>query len=348
MSKTLLFIPDISGFTEFVNSVEISHSKHITKEILELLIHEIGDELILAEVEGDALFYYQDAEKISAERFLKLVNQLYRAFHAFINFYRYQRVCNCGACSSAVDLKLKFIVHEGETEMIEVNGNVKPFGAEVILAHRLLKNEVKSNEYVLFGKAYCLSNGPTIEKQFPSLEDFENLIDGKTVRYSAAEMIPPEPIKPLALDYPQLEGLPFITESITIDAPPDQVYQIIVDFEQRIKWNEGVEQIKFKEALNQVNAEHVCIINGNDINFKTVFKNFDAEVYTYIEEGSNIPFLECLYSIMKVEAANGKSKVLASIHLRPKNLWGKLLMPLLKNQIKKGIRKSLIKLSKLF
>lgn len=30
--QTLLFIPDISGFTKFVNETEISHSEHIITE----------------------------------------------------------------------------------------------------------------------------------------------------------------------------------------------------------------------------------------------------------------------------------------------------------------------------
>ncbi|MFC2085655.1 hypothetical protein ACFLRO_00420 [Bacteroidota bacterium] len=31
----LLFVPDISGFTQFVKATEISHSRHIIQELLE-------------------------------------------------------------------------------------------------------------------------------------------------------------------------------------------------------------------------------------------------------------------------------------------------------------------------
>ena len=37
-NKGLLFIPDISGFTRFVNAVEIEHSRFIIQELLETLI----------------------------------------------------------------------------------------------------------------------------------------------------------------------------------------------------------------------------------------------------------------------------------------------------------------------
>jgi len=34
----LLFIPDVSGFTQFVNSVELEHSQHIIGELLETIL----------------------------------------------------------------------------------------------------------------------------------------------------------------------------------------------------------------------------------------------------------------------------------------------------------------------
>ena len=38
-NKGLLFIPDISGFTRFINETEIDHSRLIIQELLELLIN---------------------------------------------------------------------------------------------------------------------------------------------------------------------------------------------------------------------------------------------------------------------------------------------------------------------
>ena len=38
-NKGLLFIPDISGFTRFVNETEIDHSRLIIQELLETLIN---------------------------------------------------------------------------------------------------------------------------------------------------------------------------------------------------------------------------------------------------------------------------------------------------------------------
>ena len=58
-TKGLLFIPDISGFTRFVNETEIEHSRLIIQELLETLINtnEIG--LEISEIEGDAILFYK-------------------------------------------------------------------------------------------------------------------------------------------------------------------------------------------------------------------------------------------------------------------------------------------------
>ena len=37
-NRGLLFIPDISGFSRFVNAVEIEHSRFIIQQLLEVLI----------------------------------------------------------------------------------------------------------------------------------------------------------------------------------------------------------------------------------------------------------------------------------------------------------------------
>ena len=61
-NRGLLFIPDISGFTRFVNEVEIGHSRFIIQQLLDLLIkaNEIG--LEVSEIEGDAILFYKFGE----------------------------------------------------------------------------------------------------------------------------------------------------------------------------------------------------------------------------------------------------------------------------------------------
>ena len=148
--NAILFIPDISGFTEFVHHTDISHSRHIVSELLELLIDTNTMDLELAEIEGDALFMYKIENQVDALALEKQIEAMYLAFHGHIKRYEYQRICHCGACSSAYNLKIKFVVHYGDIEFIEVKGSKKPYGSHVIQVHRLLKNNVPLKEYTLF------------------------------------------------------------------------------------------------------------------------------------------------------------------------------------------------------
>ncbi|MDX1410185.1 MAG: DUF2652 domain-containing protein, partial [Saprospiraceae bacterium] len=146
---TLIFIPDISGFTEFVHSTEISHSRHIIEELLESIIdsNEIG--LEISEIEGDAILFYRTGTPPTSVEILAQVQKMYVNFHTHIRRYQAQRICQCGACSDAGGLQLKFILHFGDVSKNKVKDFTKLFGRDIIVAHRLMKNDIDDEEYVL-------------------------------------------------------------------------------------------------------------------------------------------------------------------------------------------------------
>ena len=104
---TLLFIPDISGFTRFVNDTAISHSRHIIAELLETIIDADTLGLTVSEIEGDAILFYREGAVPETADLLAQVEKMYFAFHTHLKTYENQRICQCGACCSAVDLELK-------------------------------------------------------------------------------------------------------------------------------------------------------------------------------------------------------------------------------------------------
>ena len=146
---TLLFIPDISGFTKFVHETEISHSEHIIKELLEALIDANEMDLQISEIEGDAVLFYRKGRKPTAAETLAQVQRMYIKFHASLRKYESQRICQCGACISSNDLSLKFIIHYGTISINQVKSRSKLFGKDLIVAHRLMKNDISLKEYVL-------------------------------------------------------------------------------------------------------------------------------------------------------------------------------------------------------
>lgn len=185
MQKALLFLPDISGFTEFVQQTEVQHSKHIIKELLELLLDQNQIGLELAEVEGDALFFYKIDENLAPELFADQVKQMYEAFHRHLQLYKYRRICNCGACTNAGGLTLKFVVHEAMIDFIEVKNTRKPFGEEVIKVHRLLKNKIPSSEYLLATSEYMDGKSEKMQQLFQqSAQRIEEEFDFGNYRYA--------------------------------------------------------------------------------------------------------------------------------------------------------------------
>src|SRR5215208_3665080 len=127
VQPALLFMPDISGFTDFVNSTEITHAQSIIQDVLEIIIESNQINLELGEIEGDAVFFYRLGNPPSVEELLQQVQTMFTRFHQHLELYDLQRICPCVACSSAVKLKLKIIAHFGEVAGYTVKKHQKLF-----------------------------------------------------------------------------------------------------------------------------------------------------------------------------------------------------------------------------
>lgn len=147
--KGLLFIPDISGFTNFVSNMELQHSRHIISELLELIIDSNQLSLEVSEVEGDAILFYKFGEPPELSSIYSQVEKMFKDFHNHLAIYEENRTCHCKACISAINLSLKVISHYGEFTRFQVKHFNQLFGKDVIIAHQLLKNDITHSEYLL-------------------------------------------------------------------------------------------------------------------------------------------------------------------------------------------------------
>jgi len=148
-NKGLLFIPDISGFTKFVNETDIGHSRLIIQELLETLINTNQIGLEISEIEGDAILFYKFGDIPNLETIYQQVEQMFCHFHQHLTAYENSRFCQCKACKSAISLTLKIITHYGEFTGYNVKNFSKLIGKDVIVAHQLLKNDIEQHEYWL-------------------------------------------------------------------------------------------------------------------------------------------------------------------------------------------------------
>jgi hypothetical protein len=173
LAQVSLILADISGYTSFVSMHRISllHAEQIVTELLEAIISQIEAPLILNKLEGDAAFLYARAgdEASLAKMLLDKLLVFFTAFKA-----RQQELikageggCFCEACCNISKLQLKIIAHYGQAVIKQVRHLEELAGSDVILAHRLLKNKVPSNEYLLLTeKFYQWSGGlPGTEPQ---------------------------------------------------------------------------------------------------------------------------------------------------------------------------------------
>ncbi len=139
-NRGLIFIPDISGFTRFVNEVEIDHSRHIIQELLEVIINSNKIGLEVSEIEGDAILFYKYGDSPDLKEVYDQVEKMFCEFHKQLHTYDHRRFCQCKACTGAVDLTLKVITHYGEFTGYNVKNFNKLIGKDIIVAHQLLKN----------------------------------------------------------------------------------------------------------------------------------------------------------------------------------------------------------------
>lgn len=153
ITQSILFIPDISGFTKFVNETEIEHGQRITVALLEEIISSNYLKFTVSEIEGDAILFYSEDKYIKEKDLVELSLHIFKKFHQKRIELNKATSCDCGACKSIKNLTLKFIVHSGEIRFIKISGIHKLYGRDVILIHKLLKNNINENQYILFTKA---------------------------------------------------------------------------------------------------------------------------------------------------------------------------------------------------
>jgi class 3 adenylate cyclase len=154
IQPTFLLIADIAGYTRFMkfHRASLAHAQDIIAQLLEAVIDATDEHLKLAKLEGDAAFFYL-AWPQGTEPSLAFVAEqsaaIYRAFHAKASDLKINTLCICDGCQQAGNLKIKLVGHLGEAAVQKVKNLTELAGVDVILVHRLLKNDVPIPEYML-------------------------------------------------------------------------------------------------------------------------------------------------------------------------------------------------------
>jgi hypothetical protein len=192
IEKALLLIADIGGYTRFMKEhrFSLAHAQDTIAQLLETVI-DAASSFKLAKIEGDAAFFYLVGE--GSADFPRQISDIRRAFLARRRQLELDRMCTCNGCLQVGALTLKFVTHSGEVAFQKVKHLTELAGVDVILVHRMLKNDVPLREYVLMTPAVLEKLPAELRQRTHLLEhDFEGM--GRTAtHYVALDEIAPAP-----------------------------------------------------------------------------------------------------------------------------------------------------------
>ncbi len=260
MNATIL-IPDISGFTEFMTTTELSHASHAINILMDAILKAVGEAYEVSEIEGDAVLLIKKGPAPSKQEILDICLKIFNAFHFQRKWMEQYTICPCGACKALIKLTLKFVVHHGPLVEIKVGNFIKQSGTEMIVAHRLLKNSIDNHEYLLMSEK-LLQQAPdlpgTAEMEWISSSDEYDSIGKVDYRFKLLDKEKnnvPEP--PAPQSYYQSDDTPYM--EIPIAAGFLDSYLAIMDIPGRPQWVPGLQRVEQDIPEVFTGSNHHCV-----------------------------------------------------------------------------------------
>jgi hypothetical protein len=258
--EVVFFIADISGYTRFIvtNEKEMLHSQIIVRDLINSIIKEIKAPMQLIRLEGDAIFLYVDKGeplirwKLVRATLLDNLITFFRVFSNKISELTIHKICTCNACNNVDTLKLKIVAHSGTTIFYHINEILELSGTAPIIVHRLLKNSVQADEYVLMTEPALEDLQVSRDDVEPGSETYDDLGEIKTYIYypSLAEPYIPD----FSANYPQV----FVD---TLRSEVAKEYAIVADDpEHGFHFHTGrrlADMLEYKEDWLEGFPEHV-------------------------------------------------------------------------------------------
>jgi uncharacterized protein YndB with AHSA1/START domain len=284
-----LLLADISGYTSYVASTELTHSQDILSELLELIIERFKPLLTIAKIEGDAIFAYSPETKIPrGEAILELIESTYLAFRSRRDAAHRRTTCTCNACSNIPNLDLKFISHHGDYFVQDIAGTKELVGSDVNLIHRLLKNRVSESTgwraYALFTEHVLRHLDVQPDDLYECIESYEHLGQVRTlsmdlhgrykeIMHARRVMITPEEAH-------------HVFEYI-YNAPPSVIWEWFNDPVKRGKWmHSEIVPILRVRGRSGAGARNHCVHGKNQVIVEDIL---DMHPYDYFTVSHSPP-----------------------------------------------------------
>ncbi|MDH5242646.1 MAG: DUF2652 domain-containing protein [Chloroflexota bacterium] len=248
---TCFLIADISGYTGYLADVELDHAQDILADLIGAVVTALRPNFRLAKLEGDAAFTYSIAETLDGSMLLDTIERCYFGFRRRRRDVRQATSCECNACSRIPDLDLKFVVHHGDAIIQKVAGRQELLGSDVIVAHRLLKNEVVERlgigAYALISQA-CIDASdiePAALGMRAHTETYDRIGDVQAWAHDLERRWQEEEARGRVFVSPE-ESI--LTVTVASAVPPQVAWEFLTKPGRRMSWQPWVTKVEVKGA----------------------------------------------------------------------------------------------------
>jgi uncharacterized protein YndB with AHSA1/START domain len=244
--RGVLVLADISGYTEFLAESELEHAQDVLRDLIQTVVGKQRPMLRLAKLEGDAAFSYALAETPDGSAMLDSLEAAYFAFRRRLESIRRATSCDCNACVLIPNLNLKFTAHYGTFVRERLFGVEELTGTDVIVVHRLLKNDVTESRgltgYVLLTDALLRATGLDPEplglvaqrQAYEGIGEVECWVHDLEPRWQREQEL--RRVRVTARDQ-------FDTIEADVPATPAEVWAYVTDPARRADYVPGVERV---------------------------------------------------------------------------------------------------------
>lgn len=345
-----LILADISGYTKYLTGVELEHSTDILADLINTIVDQMKGQFTLAKLEGDAIFAYAvDTKDPEASALVTTVESCYFAFAQRRATIDRATTCTCDACSRIPTLDLKFVVHHGTFAIHKVAGSSELVGPDVIVVHRLLKNEVKERTSI---NAYAFFSGDCTEHYGvdanaltlrPHVETYEDVgeVPGWVLDLDARWRQEQERRTVyLGAEDPGVMELVF-----EMPVPPPVLWEHVTSPAKRIAWQEGTTDLiqENPRGARGVGTTNHCV-HGKQSIYEEIL---DWKPYRYFTDRSRMPMGMVAVFMMELEPLDG-DRTRLSVRVRPEGgLRSRMMMKAARKKMAAGFIDGMAKLNEI-
>lgn len=294
LQPALLLIPDISGFTRFIEASESSLAPFLIADLLEILIEANTLDMEVSEIQGDAILFYRLGPPPPVQELVAQCRRIFLDFQNYLRLVERDNASELGAALRAHDLTLKIVVHYGSVNVAQIRHFTKLMGRDVIVVHRLLKNNVTGSEYLLLSEGYLQTQTHAdLERSF----SWTRLLGGKTtyeylgdIKYRYAHLTP---LRLLLSGHHSPDGAPSgrgnaLKVRHAIRVPAAYAFRLVRNLRLRCVWLEGATAVHYDlSKADRLGLSYKVDINRGQIDFQTIQSFEGEERIEYVEKISH-------------------------------------------------------------